>query len=315
MKAAPGEGSLRIREIRIGLTIFLAIFTLAQIIVSRSETGPGSKIKIVVSIFPLFEFARAVAGEAGEVSLLLPPGANVHTWQPRASDMIRLSKADLIISIGQGLEPWFGDILKAGISPKTRLLTVIDSLSRTGELKAPPDKEDPHLWLDLEVDRAVMNLLAQTLGQIKPLEASTFAGNAALYNEKLKRLEDLFTASLSRCRQRFFLVGGHAAFGYLAAKYKLEQISLFGLSPDAEARPSRLADLISWAKKNSIRAVFKEAHAVDRMARVLAEEIGAELLDLHTGANLTKKEWTSGLTFLEIMEQNLVNLKKGLGCD
>jgi len=280
--------------------------------------GPGierkSKIRIVASVFPLQEFARAVAGENGEVSLLLPPGAGVHTWQPRASDIVRLSAADLFIYIGAGLEPWIGDVLKSLSPSGLRVLVVMDAL----HLNQPEKKEsgdDPHIWLDLGIDREIVNLLALTLGQIDPPRAAAFAGNAGRYAEELEKMEVNFSTVLSRCRQKTILLGGHAAFGYLAARHGLEQRSLSGLSPDAEPTPGRLIESIKWAQENGVRAVFKEANENDKTARLLAKEIGAELLVLHPGANLSKKEWSSGLTFLDIMARNLDNLKRGLGCE
>src|SRR4030042_4157243 len=85
-------------------------------------------LKIVTTIFPLREFAKEIAAERGEVSLLLPPGAGVHTWQPRASDILRLSSADLFIQVGAGLGPWVHHLLKSISSPKLRVLAVADSL-------------------------------------------------------------------------------------------------------------------------------------------------------------------------------------------
>jgi zinc transport system substrate-binding protein len=301
---------MRLTQVVAALAVL--VFCLGASASADIEAEP--KIKIVASIFPLQEFARAVAGEYGDISLLLPPGAGVHTWQPRASDIIRLSTADLFIYIGAGLEPWIDDVLKSLSSSRLRVLVVMDSLPLTGP-ENKEHEEDPHIWLDLGIDRAIVSLLARTLGQLAPAKAAAFAGNANRYAERLEKIEEQFSSVLSRCRQRTILLGGHAAFGYLAARYGLVQRSLSGLSPDAEPTPGRLTEAIEWAKKNGIRAVFREANANDKMARLLAEEIGAELLVLHPGANLSKKEWTSGLTFLDIMAHNLDNLKRGLGCD
>jgi zinc transport system substrate-binding protein len=301
---------------RLNQVVAAAVAVLAICCGASAAAGNEAepKIRIVASVFPLQEFARAVAGEYGDVSLLLPPGAGVHTWQPRASDIIRLSTADLFIYIGAGLEPWLDDVLRSLTSSRLRVLVVMDSLSLPGPEKKEHE-EDPHIWLDLGIDRSIVSLLARTLGQIAPAQAIFFAANAERYAEKLEKIEEQFSTVLSRCRQRTILLGGHAAFGYLAARYGLEQKSLSGLSPDAEPTPGRLMEAIKWAKQNGVRAVFREANANDKMARLLAKEIGAELLVLHPGANLSKKEWSSGLTFLDIMARNLDNLKRGLGCD
>ena len=301
---------MRLTQIAAVLAAFL--FCLGTSFSSETEIQP--KIRIVVSIFPLQEFARAVAGDHADVSMLLPPGAGVHTWQPRANDIVRLSTADLFIYIGAGLEPWIGDVLNSLSSSRPRVLVILESLPLPGP-EGKGHKEDPHIWLDLQIDKKIVSLLARALGQVAPGLKSVFERNADRYADRLEQIDEQFSNALSRCRLRTFLLGGHAAFGYLAARYGLEQKSLSGLSPDAEPTPGRLMESIKWAKQNRIRAVFKEANSNDKMAKLLAEEIGAELLVLHPGANLSKKEWSSGLTFLEIMEGNLDNLKRGLGCD
>ncbi len=297
--------------------VVLLIFSLCSSLTfpQSSDGVQNIKIKIIASVFPLMEFAGAVAGERGEVSLLLPPGAGVHTWQPRASDILRLSSADLFIYVGAGLEPWIPDLLKSISSKKLRILAVAEFLPLNGQQKDGKDGVDPHVWLDFELDRLIVNRIAGTLSGIDPAHASSYRAGATQYDENLKKLDEHYSMSLNHCRQKTILVGGHAAFGYLAKRYNLEQISLYGLSPDAEPTPSRLMDTIQWARDHNIKAVFIEANTSAKMAKVLAKEIQAELLVLNPGANLNKKEWNSGLTFFDIMEENLKNLKKGLICD
>jgi len=295
----------------------LLIFSLCQSLAfPRSGDGAQSiKIKIMASVFPLMEFAGAVAGEKGEVNLLLPPGAGVHTWQPRASDIVRLSSVDLFIYGGAGLEPWLPDLLKSISSKNLKILAVAEFLPLEKSNEAGKEAIDPHVWLDFELDQMIVSRIAETLSEIDPSHASVYRAGAAAYNKKLKNLDEHFSVSFSHCRQKTILLGGHAAFGYLARRYNLEQLSLYGLSPDAEPTPSRLMDIIQWAKKRNIKAVYMEANTSAKMAKVLAKEIQAELLVLNPGANLNKKEWTAGLTFIDIMEENLKNLKKGLICD
>jgi zinc transport system substrate-binding protein len=297
--------------------LVLLIFSLCLNMAApqNSDRAQNIKIKIIASVFPLMEFARAVAGERGEVSLLLPPGAGVHTWQPRASDITRLSSADLFIYMGAGLEPWIPDLLKSISSKKLKILSVARFLPLDNQKKSVKDGVDPHAWLDFELDQMIISRIAETLSEIDPSRASVYRAGAAQYNEKLKKLDENFSMSLNRCQQKTILLGGHAAFGYLARKYNLEQLSLYGLSPDAEPTPSRLMDTIKWARDHNVRAVYIEANSSAKMAKVLAKEIQAELLVLNPGANLNKKEWAAGLTFFDIMEENLKNLKRGLICD
>jgi zinc transport system substrate-binding protein len=277
----------------------------------------AAPIRIMTSIFPLAEFAREIASSRGEVSLLLPPGAGVHTWQPRASDIVRLSSADLFIQVGAGLEPWVGSLLKSVSSQKLRVLAVADPLPLEEEQDEENGKTeaDPHIWLDFGLDMKIADLIAAELAEIDPPGAAAYRAGAARLKAKLQELDSAYFRALSGCARKDLVIGGHAAFGYLARRYGLRLLSLSGLSPDAEVRPSRLMDAVAWGKEHKARAVFMEANSSPKLAEMLAKELQAEILVLHTGDSLNRQEWESGRSFFDIMQENLANLKKGLSCD
>jgi zinc transport system substrate-binding protein len=274
-------------------------------------------LKIVTSIFPLQEFAKEIAAERAEVSLLLPPGAGVHTWQPRASDIVRLSGADLFVYVGAGLEPWIGGLLRSSSSPQLKVLAVADSLPLKEHADGEPGETglDPHVWLDFGLNMMIADAIAAKLIELDPAGAAFFQAGAVRLKDKLAGLDAAYSQALKSCAGRIMVIGGHAAFGYLARRYGLEQLSLAGLSPDAEALPSRLMSAVTRGRENKVRAVFTEANSSPQRAEVLARELRAEVLVLHTAVNLSQKEWTSGLTFFDLMEENLLNLRRGLGCD
>lgn len=278
----------------------------------------NDKIKIVTTVFPLMEFAKAVAGDRGEVSLLLPPGAEIHTWQPRPSDIIRLSSSDIFVYIGSSLEPWVDDIMRSVKNPNLkpveagRGLSVID-----GELHGEDEHAaaDPHIWLDFENDQKIVEKIEAVLAEVEPASASFFKKNASLYKQKLQVLDEKYKAELTDCAHRTFIVGGHAAFGYLARRYNLQQVALYGISPDARPTPRKLVEVIEMVKKLGINVIFFEVFISGELARTIAEQVGARTLVLNPGANLTREQLKSGATFFDIMEKNLENLKSGLGCN
>ena len=283
--------------------------------------GSPRKASIMTSVFPLLEFARAVAGEEAEVKLLLPPGAGVHTWQPRPSDLGKLYASDLFIFIGSRLEPWAQDIIKSLSGRKVRVLevsgflTLMESGKEGHEQEAGHGVFDPHVWLDFEYDQTIVRRIGETLSELVPAAAATFRTNAESYIEKLKTMDELYRKDLGSCPLRTFIVGGHAAFGYLARRYNLKQISLYGLSPDAEPTPNQMIEVINLSRKEGLRVVFFESNVNPKLAKVLAKEIQAKTLTLNPGHNLSKEEIAAGMTFLRLMEQNLKALKEGLGCE
>jgi zinc transport system substrate-binding protein len=296
---------------------YIVALVLSLVLVpGLSQGSAGSpRPRIVASIFPLLEFAKAVGGAGVEVSLLLPPGAGVHTWQPRASDIIRMSQADLFVYVGGGLEPWVTEFLRSVSNKRLGILAVADFLRVEKEKQAGEEATDPHVWLDFANDRVIVDHLARTLGELDPERAPLYESRAAAYDRKLLELDRLYGEGLRSCAQRTLLLAGHAAFGYLARRYGLDQVSLTGLSPDAEPTPSAVVSLVELARKRHLGSVFMEARESPRLAELLAREIPARIFVLNPGANLSRKEWTSGVTFIDLMRENLTSLKKGLGCD
>ncbi|MGD9345236.1 MAG: zinc ABC transporter substrate-binding protein [Candidatus Aminicenantes bacterium] len=291
-----------------------------------------SKFKVTVSVFPLKEFAQAVCGEKGDVSLLCPPGAEIHTWRPRPSDMIKIAKSDVFIHIGVGLEPWLDDVLKSVNNPDLRILRASDSLLPTERLEHlaeidhkaqhgeithehTHDTLDPHIWLDCVIDQRIIDSIVGIFSKIDPGSSELFKKNGSEYKGKLGECDRRFREELAPCKNRTFILGGHAAFGYLARRYGLHQISLFGVSPDSRPTPRQLVRIVELAKEHNINVIYFEAYVSDDLAKVIADEVGAKTLVLNPGANLTVEQTAAQVTFLEIMYQNLKSLKKGLSCE
>ena len=282
----------------------------------------GVKVRIETSVFPLREFAASVAGERGDVRLLLPPGAGVHTWQPRAGDLIRLAKCDLFIYIGADLEPWVPDVMRGLGGRKIETLEAAHGLDLIRELEdgrhgGDGDGHgafDPHVWLDLKLAGRIVDLIRDRLSMIDPEGASLYRRNAETYREKLRVLDLKFKTELGVCPRKTFILAGHAAFGYLARRYGLEQVALYGLSPDSQPTPGRLIDVVGFAREKGIKVIFFETAASPDVAKALSRELGATILVLNPGHNLTRAEITKGVGFFDIMEENLRNLKDGLGC-
>lgn len=307
-----------IREGLLFLLIFFMSFSLLSL--QNQDLKSSRKIKIITSVFPLMEFAQAVCGERGEASLLLPPGAEIHTWRPRPRDIIKLSSADLFIYIGSDLEPWLHDILKSVKESNLRVLEASHGLSLIEEESLDHVHEhehgllDPHIWLDFEIDQVIIDKIETILSEMDPEGSLIFKRNASKYKEKLQRLDQKFKDGLKNCLHRTFILGGHAAFGYLGRRYNLHQISLYGLSPDSKPTPKQLVEVVELARKHKIKIIFFEIYVSNELAEVIAREVGARTMVLNPGANLTEGQLKSGITFFDIMELNLENLRNGLVC-
>jgi zinc transport system substrate-binding protein len=287
----------------------------------RAEIDPaGNRLEIVATLFPVFDFVKAVGQEKVNVSLLLPAGVEPHAFEPKPTDVIRVNKADIFIYTGKYMEPWVEDILKGAFNKN---LAVVD-MSRDIELLDEEDDDshhdhgakDPHIWLDLGNAQVMVNAIANVLIEKDPRNKDFYSSNAKEYNAKLAGLDLRFRDTFSRCKYKTIIYGGHFAFGYFAKRYHLEHVSPYpGFSPNAEPTPRAIGELINKLKKSGIKYIYYEELLDPKVARTIAKETGANLEMLHGAHNLSKDELIKGLTFLDIMEDNLRKLKTGLVCE
>jgi len=301
--------------IKYWVSVILFVFT-SGFVNGQSE----SKIKIMTSIYPFYEFAQNVSGMRGDVEVLLPPGSEVHTWNPKPSDIIKLNGADLFIGVGPNLEPWLDEVLKSIDNPGLRIIEagkIVPFLEHDegehthGRMN---DAQDPHLWLDFMNDIRIVEAITRSLIELEPSNADLFTKNASDYADRLNSLDKKYRDTLESCSTRILIMGGHSAFGYLAERYGLDQVSVYGTSPDAQPSPRQVVDIIQMAQANGVKAVFFERTVSDNIARTIAREIGGRVLPLNPAASLSRDELREGIDFIQIMEKNLENLKIGLAC-
>jgi len=148
-----------------------------------------------------------------------------------------------------------------------------------------------------------------------PDNSDLYLANAEAYAGRIKDLDETYMAGLRSCVTRQLVTGGHAAFGHLARRYDLEQVSVYGLSPDAEPSPRHLAGIVSMVKEKNIRTVFSEELMNPRMAEVLAQETGTRIMVINPAGNLSAELWRQGISFMDIMKKNLDVLREGLNCE
>jgi len=293
---------------------------------SKPESGAGSgKLKVVTTLFPLYDFARAVGGESVQVTLLLPPGVEPHNFEPRPEDMMTVAKADVFIYTNREMEPWaekLASSLTRGGKPArieagegARYISASNSTDHNhGKDGHEEGANDPHIWLDISNSMQMVDNTAKAFASQAPAKKEQFMANAAAFKEQLKALDNRFRSELSACGSREFIHGGHYAFAYLANRYQLRYISAYGVSADSEPTPRKMMELIDTIRRHKLKSVFYEELLSPAVARSIAEETGASLLKLHGIHNLTRQEFEGGATYTGLMEQNLAALRKGLEC-
>lgn len=320
------------------LTVLLSVSLLSACARSKDPSGEGrsGRLIVVATLFPLYDFARNIAGDRADVKLLLPPGAETHSFEPKPADIVMLNRADIFIYTNKIMEPWAEKLLK-GIG-ESRLSVVdasqgvrfiegsIDGVEGTNQHqhRKPGQREghnehevqgaDPHIWLDFSNAQEMVETIAKAFIAKDSANKDVYMKNAEAYKARLEGLDKTYQKGLSNCRKKIFINGGHYTFGYLANRYGLRYRAAYGFSPDAEPTARNLADITKTLRKEGLTHLFYEELLSPRIADTIAKETGATLLKLHGAHNISKEEFNVNRTFIELMERNLDNLMTGLQC-
>lgn len=277
-----------------------------------------TKITIVTTLFPLYDFAKMIGKDKVSVVLLVPPGVEPHAFEPRPSDIATINRADLFIYTGKFMEPWAEDVAKSVVNKHIKIvdaskgIALIPSVFRnSGE---PAGSLDPHIWLDFANDKIIIQTITTVLSQKDPANANYYLQNASQYQDLLSVLDTKYKSTLSQCKSNDVIYGGHYAFGYLANRYNLNYYAAQGISPDAEPSAKDLVQLVEQINSQNIQYIFYEELTTSKIAETIANETKAKLLPLNASHNLTKVDFDNNVSFMSIMEKNLVNLAIGLQC-
>jgi len=288
----------------------LSLFAVLIIAGCQQTPVPEGKPLVVASFYPMYEFARQVAADHVQVISLVPPGCYGHDWEPTPQDVAQVRRARVFVYNGAGFEPWVDKLISEGAGSTTVVVAASAGLSVA---RAGGERMDPHVWLDPLLARRQVEAIRDALERSDPSGKAGYATNASAYGEKLAALDARFDAGLRDCARRDVVVS-HAAFGYLARRYRLTQIAVTGLTPQAEPSPAALAAIVRTARERKVTAIFLEPLVSPRLAETLAREIGVRLLALNPVEGVTKQEAADGVGYLELMGKNLESLREGLGC-
>lgn len=262
----------------------------------------NKKVNIMVSVYPLKEFADKIAGDKAEVSCMVPDNMEPHDYEPKTKDFEALIKSDAFIYNGLGLETWV-DQVKSVIGDKE--LRIVDS-SEGVEVRKEGEVIDPHSWLSLKEAEKQAENIKDTLVEIDEDNKAYYEENydafvgelESLYNEYKEKFDNLSTKDF---------VTGHAAFGYLCRDFGLQQKSIENLFAEGEPTPKQLEQLVTFCKENNIKTVFSESLASPKVSETLAKEVGAEVVPI-----LTLESNEDDKSYVEAMRYNLEEIYKCL---
>lgn len=314
------------KRIRKGL---LALFMLTAIVsltacAGKKESTNEKKLTIVTTLFPDYDFARQIAGDKAEVKLLLSPGVEAHDYDPSPADIISINKADLFIYTGEYMELWVPGILSSLESDK---VTVVDASENITLIQSGSDEDhedhdddghsheyDPHIWTSPKNAVIMMNNILKAIEKKDPANKDYYEKNAEEYISKIKELDSEFAEIAKNAKNPTIYFGGRFAMIYFVKEYGLGYLSAFdSCSSETEPSAKLVADMVDAMKKNGASVVYYEELTDPKAAQAIADEIGGTTLLLHSCHNVSLEDFNNGATYVSLMQQNVINLKTGLG--
>jgi zinc transport system substrate-binding protein len=265
-----------------------------------ADSAAGTKV--VAAFYPLAWAAQRVGGSEVDVENLTPPGAEPHDIELTPRDVEEVRDADLVLYLGKGFQPALEKAVESRTGPSLDLLEGQRVLPGADEERG--GAVDPHVWLD----PSRLATMATAIGAELHRDAA-----AAALARRLRALDREMAKGLASCK-RHEIVTSHAAFGYLAKRYGLEQIALTGLSPEAEPSPRDLEALVDEVETSGATTIFFETLVSPRLAQTVAREAGATTAVLNPLEGLTKDELSAGEDYFSIMRANLATLREALAC-
>ena len=282
---------------------WVAVFLLALLLAGCGDPDDGNERTVVAGFYPLAWAAERVAGDGAHVVNLTPAGVEPHDIELTPRDVEEIESADAVLYLGHGFQPALEDAA-GGRAGSVDLIEGQELLAGGDEHENDDGGFDPHVWLDPDRFAALVTRIGEALGE--PESAAALAA-------ELDELDGELEAGLADCERRE-IVTSHAAFGYLAEAYGLDQIALTGVSPEAEPGPRALEDLIDRVRSEGATTVFFESLVSPELAETVARETGARTAELDPLEGLTQDELDAGEDYFSVMRANLSALREGLGC-
>ena len=288
--------------VKLIVLVFLVVLAARLMRTRPSKTHP-QKPQIVVSGYVPYTLFKQISGGTIPVTMLMPPNAEPHSFEPSPGVLVGLQQAAGFVYISDELEPWAKDLQRA-LKKGTPVVVLSNAV---------PASQEMHPWMNLDNAPAMARAVAELLTQLSPENQDLYARNLQDFNTQIAALKTNFE-TLENCPNKEVVHIGHLAFTALTEPYGLHLTALSGTSHEGEHSARKLAELTKQIKQSGVKTIFTEETLSGRLAQAVAQETGAQILPLYTIEHISKDDFTNNVTYAQLMQRNLDNLKRGLLC-
>ncbi len=291
---------------------------------NNTSKNNGGKINIVTTVFPLYDFARNVAGDKANTDMLVTFGADVHSYEPTPRDIIKIIDSDLFINLGSSVDEWTDKVTEAADGKSLNTLSAMDSVDikdeeavegmeeERGHSEHTPEP-DEHIWTSPKNAELIVKSICSALEKADPSNAGYYKKNAENYIYELNRLDGDIRSAVEGAKRKTVVFADRFPMRYFADEYGLEYFAAFpGCSSESEPSAATISFLIEKVKSEHIPVVFFTETSDGKVADTICEASGAEKLLFHSCHNITKQQFDGKATYISLMKQNLKALQTAL---
>ena len=295
---------------------------------AKQEEG----LSVVATIFPQYDFARQVMGSSDDLTMLLRPGQEVHSYEPTPQDIIAIQNCDLFIYVGGESDAWIEDVLEGMDTSHMVILSLMDlvdpleedtdSVLENPEEHSHEDGEathlhqeeyDEHVWTSPKNAMLITQAICDALCDIDPSNAQTYRQNTADYLEQLEGLDQDFREVISNAGRDTLIFGDRFPLLYFVREYGLNYYAAFpGCASETEPSAATVARLIDLVREEQVPVVYQIELSNGNIARSIADSSGAKVETFYTCHNITRDDFNAGETYLSLMKCNVNSLKEAL---
>jgi|AKYZ01.1.fsa_nt_gi ABC-type metal ion transport system, periplasmic component/surface adhesin len=312
------------------LTIAFTLVVAILITACSNVVEPSEGLKIVATNFPGYDFARAIVGNEDEVTMLLKPGQDSHTYDPTPQDIIRINEADIFIYTGGESDSWVDEMLKSIDNEDLVSIRMMDYVEifkeeiidgmqdhhhhdEHGHGHAHEHGYDEHIWTSPVNAIRLIEVIENEISNLDNDNANTYQDNANAYIKRITEIDSAIREVIANSERTELIFGDRFPFRYFVEEYNLTYYAAFpGCSSETEASAQTIAFLVDKVKENNIPVVYHIELSNTNIVNTIADETGAKVLQLHSVHNLTDADFAEGKTYADFMEENIQNLKEGL---
>lgn len=323
--------SRRLLSLAVVATLSVGAFSGCKNI--SAENGEKT-ISVVTTIFPEYDWVREITGGSDNVDLtmLLDNGVDLHSYQPTAEDIMKISTCDVFIYVGGESDEWVEDALAEAVNDNMQVVNLLEVLGESVKeeevvegMEAEEEEEegeeegpeyDEHVWLSLKNAQVLVGAIADSLAAVDAANADSYKANAASYNTKLQELDKKYEEAVSSATTKTILFGDRFPFRYMVDDYGLTYFAAFvGCSAETEASFETVKFLADKVDELGLTSVFTIENSDQKIAKTIIETSNAKdtsILTLDSMQSTTSEDVANGATYLSTMENNLEVLKQGI---